>query len=130
MTHANRHEKSAAILDAISGGKSVRKACKENGVPDPTFLRWVEEDGFSEQYARAMESRADAMFEDLVEIADDRGEDVNRDRLRVDARKWALARMNPKKYGDRIEIDANHRVTVAEEPLAPEEWESQFTSES
>ena len=32
---------------------------------------------------------------------------IQRDRLRVDARKWALSKMNPKKYGDKqaIEMD-------------------------
>ena len=32
-------------------------------------------------------------------------ENIQRSRLRVDARKWAAARLAPKKYGDRIEHD-------------------------
>ena len=108
MTHPNRPEKIAAILALISSGKSARKACAEVGVPDPTFHRWVEEEGISEQYARAMEGRADAVFEDIIEIADntDPDADVQRDKLRVDSRKWAVARMAPRKYGDRL--DLNH----------------------
>ena len=108
MTHPNRPEKIAAILALISSGKSVRKACAEIGVPDPTFLLWVEQEGISEQYARAMEKRADAVFEDIIEIADnpDPNADVQRDKLRVDSRKWAVARMAPRKYGDRL--DLNH----------------------
>jgi hypothetical protein len=30
---------------------------------------------------------------------------VQRSRLRVDARKWMLGKMNPKKYGERLELD-------------------------
>ena len=36
-------------------------------------------------------------------------------RLRIDARKWALARMSPRKYGDRQTTDANVKVAVAPE---------------
>jgi len=32
-------------------------------------------------------------------------ENIQRSRLRVDARKWAAARLAPKKYGDRLEHD-------------------------
>lgn len=85
-----------------------------------TFFEWLEKDETRElikQYARAMEQRADVIFEEIIEIADDQGGDVqtdedgkeivnhnqiNRARLRVDARKWAVSKMLPKKYGDRI----------------------------
>ena len=108
MTHPNRPEKIAAILALISSGKSLRKACEQEGVPPSTMSRWIEEEGISEQYARAMEGRADAVFEDIIEIADnpDPNADVQRDKLRVDTRKWAVARMAPRKYGDRL--DLNH----------------------
>jgi hypothetical protein len=32
------------------------------------------------------------------------GEHVQRSRLRLDARKWALSKMAPKKYGDKLEL--------------------------
>ena len=32
-------------------------------------------------------------------------EHVNRSRLRIDARKWVLARMNAKKYGERVSTE-------------------------
>jgi hypothetical protein len=75
--------------------------------------------GFFAQYAKARELQAEAMFEELLSIADEvsvaevRTSDgmvelkldataVARNRLRVDARKWALARMAPRKYGDKV----------------------------
>jgi hypothetical protein len=33
-------------------------------------------------------------------------------RLQVDARKWILARMDPKKYGDKIEQTVEQKTTV------------------
>ena len=85
-----------------------------------TVLRWVgEDDALKEQYARAMETRADAIFEELLDIADDGQNDwmekelrdgavievpnhehITRSRLRFDARRWMLGKMQPKKYGD------------------------------
>ena len=63
-----------------------------------------------------MVQRSEAMFEDILEIADDTSRDtidtengekansewISRSRLRVDARKWMLSKMMPKKYGDKI----------------------------
>jgi hypothetical protein len=70
-------------------------------------------------YARATELRADRMAEEMLSIADNIGGDmitlpdgrevvdqavVNRDRLRVDSRKWLLSKMNPKKFGEKIDM--------------------------
>ena len=62
---------------------------------------------FREQYARAFQLRADAKFEELDDVSD---EAVNADsavqvqglRLKADNIKWQLARMNAKKYGDKV----------------------------
>ena len=74
---------------------------------------------FSEQYTRAREAQADALFEDILEIADDarndwmerngeddagwvaNGENLQRSRLRVDARKWMAGKLRPKVYGEK-----------------------------
>lgn len=91
-----------------------------------TWASWVNsDDKESKQYARtytsAIELRAEKHFDEIFEIADDVGNDVilnedgfpvenhkviQRDRLRVDARKWALSKMFPKKFGDKIAVDA------------------------
>ena len=73
-------------------------------------------------YALARERRADRMFEELIGIADDSKGDaevvdrkllinhanVQRDRLRVDTRKFALAKLMPRKYGDHVEHQHTH----------------------
>lgn len=95
------------ICSLIATGESLRSVCKRQGMPNTTkVMRWLREHkGFREQYANAMESRADAVFEELFNIADEVDEDsaaVAKARLRIDTRKWALARMNPRKYGDKV----------------------------
>ncbi|MBT8043576.1 MAG: hypothetical protein KJO79_01395 [Verrucomicrobiae bacterium] len=34
-------------------------------------------------------------------------ENIQRSRLRVDTRKWMTSKMKPKKYGDKLELDAD-----------------------
>ena len=69
-----------------------------------TWLR--ENEDFLERYARAREAQADKLFKESLEIADKATpENVSVARLQVDTRKWAAARLAPKKYGDRVEHD-------------------------
>lgn len=107
------------IINAISiDNMSLRAALRMNGMPtSETFFKWIDADKDKTiQYVRACEERADNIFEEILEIADDSSNDVRitedgiqtvnseivqRSKLRVDARKWMLGKMNPKKYGDR-----------------------------
>ena len=69
-----------------------------------TWLR--NDDDFLERYARAREAQADKLFKESLEIADKATpENVSVARLQVDTRKWAAARLAPKKYGDHISHD-------------------------
>lgn len=122
-TEELKKEKFDFIINEIELGSSLRKALQIYGMPSScTFYEWIEEDeSKAKQYARACNLRADNLFEEILEIADKQdkdvvGEDENgneivnhnivqRNRLQIDARKWMLAKLNPKKYGDRQEID-------------------------
>lgn len=84
------------------------------------FYSWLDEDeDKKKRYARACEVRAEKIFEEILDIADDATKDeiitesggkienkefVSRSRLKIDARKWVLSKMNPTKYGDRTVI--------------------------
>lgn len=114
------------IFDKILNGKPVRDVLKEEGMPDvTTFYRWIDEDvEKAKQYVRACEGRADAIFDEIIKIADDserdfveqtltddikissfNSEHVQRSRLRIDARKWIASKLNPKKFGDKTIIE-------------------------
>lgn len=99
----------------------MRSICRDSAMPAmSTVFKWLRENQqFSEQYEIAMEQRAGALFEEMFEIADESSNDtsvddngnvrtntevVARSRLRVDVRKWALSKMVPKKYGDRLDV--------------------------
>jgi hypothetical protein len=95
----------------IAEGRSVAEICAMPDMPSQqSVYTWLRNDGdFLERYARAREEQADRIFKECLEIAD-RNKDseesatrVQRDRLRIDTRKWAAARLAPKKYGDHIQ---------------------------
>lgn len=95
------------ICALLASGESLVKVCKRPGMPDKsTVFRWIAaHDDFRDKYAKATEARADAIFEEMFDIADDvipDSAEVAKARLRVDTRKWALSRMNPRKYGDKV----------------------------
>ena len=113
------------ICIGIVNGLSLRAILNQLGtIPAKTFFEWLREDeSKGKQYARATLERSELMFEDMIDIADDSDNDfedveitegvtarkfnpehVQRSRLRVDTRKWALSKMNPKKYGDKLDV--------------------------
>jgi hypothetical protein len=90
------------IAEQIASGKSIRTICAPDDMPAiSTIYRWLRVHPlFSEQYAKAKEDQADAMVEEMLDIADDTDEDVKRSRLKVDTRKWLASKFKAKKFGD------------------------------
>lgn len=138
-------ELAANICAQIAEGKSLRSICKQEGMPSgTTVFRWLGDNTkFREQYAHAREAQADFMAEEILDIADDgtndygfkEGEDadgegakpvflpenVQRSKLRVDARKWLASKMAPKKWGDfqrnETDLKVSGSITVQASPL-------------
>ena len=104
------------VLDGMAiGGLSCFKACQAAGVPNSTFMRWVDADAkLAERYAHAREDLIERMANEVLELADSdvpETGDGKRDwqaiqqrKLQVDSRKWLLSKLAPKKYGDRLEL--------------------------
>lgn len=111
------------ICRLIAEGEALRSICKRDGMPVRSAVhQWLLEHAeFAKQYETAQSLRADSLFDECLEIADDSSRDtvtktradgttyegfdfdhIARSRLRVDTRKWVCARMVPKKYGDRV----------------------------
>ena len=115
-------EKADAICARLAEGLSLRKACAAEGMAPMTVLGWVDaNEAFSVQYAQARARGYQLLADEIIEISDDSSRDiidtehgpktdaevVARSRLRVDSRKWMLAKMLPKIYGEKID----HNVT-------------------
>jgi hypothetical protein len=113
-------ELASLICSRLAEGESLRSICRDENMPAAsTVFGWLATDkAFSEQYTRACEARTNAMAEEILEIADDNSGDaitdpetgaermdaefVARSRIRIDTSKWLMARMAPKKYGDKV----------------------------
>lgn len=130
---------SAEIADAIcarlAGGESLRTVCKDDDMPSTvTAFAWMRKHPeFLNQYARAKEEAADALVEEMLDIADDgtndwmekhdadgacigyqlNGEHVQRSKVRIDARKWIAAKLKPKKYGEKVDISGQVNYTFS-----------------
>jgi hypothetical protein len=104
-----------------------------------TFYDWIESSAdFIDKYARATQYRADVMFEDMITISNTEQETIKTvfdgekttiikedhhqsRKLQIDTIKWALSKMQPKKYGDKIDLtnaggkfESNITVTKSE----------------
>ena len=89
-------------------GESLRKICKDDKMPcRKTVHLWLlDEDkkDFLYHYEISSNIGTDELFDELEEIADNQKGDVQRDRLRVDTRKWYLSKVLPKKFGDKMDF--------------------------
>jgi hypothetical protein len=112
------------ICIRMAAGESVRKICRDANMPCfRTVMAWVHDknhvacsDGFPEQYQAAMQSMAQNMFDELLEIADDDAHETQRSRLRVDTRKWYLSKCLPKVFGDKLNLDHSGEIGVRNIP--------------
>lgn len=57
--------------------------------------------------ARARDEKAEHLAEEIVAIADT-CIDPHKVRLQMDARKWYASKLAPKKYGEKLNLNARH----------------------
>jgi hypothetical protein len=109
------------ILFELSEGRTLRDICRADGMPAASTVRlWVVEDrdGFEARYGRARAFAQDDMHDEILEIVDDsrndwierrtrdggsvivpNRENIQRSRLRFDARRWMASNHAPKRSG-------------------------------
>lgn len=125
----------AELCARIADGDSLRTICAADDMPaKATVFKWLAAHAaFVDQYARAREAQADAMAEEILQIADDGSLDtfiddnghkrtdqevIGRSRLRVEARKWLMSKTAPKKYGDKMALtDGDGKPLAAAAPV-------------
>lgn len=120
------------IVHRLAEGEALIAICRDAHMPARSTVHgWYIDDveGFAAKYARARDAGLERMAEETIEIADDSGLDVvmtddgprpdgeviNRAKLRVDTRKWLLSKLAPKRYGDRLQVDATVSVEAMDD---------------
>lgn len=130
-------EITARICAEVAAGESVKEVCRQAWAPnEKTHYRWMAaypeyRDAITAARATGIERHAD----EIIAIADgaasalvdDTGKPIlhdgqpvlmpsneatNHARLKIDARKWIMAKLLPKKYGDKVEHEHSGGVTV------------------
>lgn len=104
------------ICERIGVGESLRAICRDEEMPAlSTVFRWLTiHPEFSDQYARAREEQAEALADEITDIADTE-EDVQRAKVRIDARKWVAGKLRPKKYGDKTQLEHSGEMKLTHE---------------
>ncbi|MCW2317619.1 hypothetical protein M2322_003183 [Rhodoblastus acidophilus] len=112
------------ICERLAEGKSLKAACAGDDMPTvSTVFRWLAaSEDFQKQYMLAREIQSHVMFDEILDIADTPKKGVKRvkkdgkvettetdmiehRRLQIDARRWMIAKLLPKKYGDRQQVE-------------------------
>jgi hypothetical protein len=111
MTRGRSSEFTEAVADTIceriADGESLRAICKDDTMPSTSSVcKWLGQfPEFAEQYARARELQADALFDDCLAIADNKSElaaeKADERRLQIDTRKWMAGKLKGK-YSDKV----------------------------
>ncbi len=105
--------KARAICLRLANGESLRAICKRKYYPSRyAVMRWLRvNESFRNQYAQAREEQAEYYLEEIIDMTnaptleEDSNVKVQRDKLGIDTRKWAMERMAAKKYGSKQSID-------------------------
>jgi hypothetical protein len=101
------HTAMMLIRAKMTLGKSLSQICREEGMPSlTTVMRWLDEDeggALREHYMRAREALGDSFAERTLDVIFDEDDDPNNKRVKLDGLKWLAGKMNPKRYGDKVE---------------------------
>lgn len=115
------------IIERIANGESLREIVlnspREEIPSFPTFFQWISQNKeLSKQYACACEIRSEILFDEMLYISDNTeegevltekengtvekktGDMTQHRKLKIDTRKWILSKMNPKRFGDKLDI--------------------------
>jgi hypothetical protein len=115
----------AVILERVTSGMSLSTAIKSDGMPvwSTVQLRIANDEAFRSKYDDAIQTRADLLAEQILDLADETMPEwlegsgasawVQQKRLQVDARKWVASKLKPRTYGDRLDVSvSDNRISV------------------
>lgn len=106
-------------------------------MPDKaTVFRWIRTNkDFCDQYTRAKQESADALVEEMIDIADESDKDfiidddgnpvrpnielMMRSKLRIETRKWISSKLKPKKYGDKLDLTSDGKRIESPAIISP-----------
>lgn len=104
------------VLKQICSGMSLKMIfgeSAENGKNVWEFYAYLNSDAsLIQSYRRAQEARAEVLADEVISISDEE-RDAQRARNRIDARKWYASKMQPQKYGDRLDLNITQPIDIS-----------------
>lgn len=109
------------VLECISSGMSLQEALENDmsQIDMRPYMTWIHRDEERKaRFYKAQEIRADVIADEIVSIADGKNpcgeimDDVARDRLRIDARKFVLEKQAPARYGEKRTLNITHSIDI------------------
>ncbi len=117
------------ICDRISKGEPLAAICRDEHMPsDRTVRNWQKSnEAFSSAIAGARETGFDVIAAECLDIADETGRDtiygkegeerpntewISRSKLRIETRLKLLAKWDPKRYGDKLDLNHSGGISI------------------
>lgn len=106
-------DRAAKCIELIAEGALLPTAVESAGLCITKFMDLLSENpSLATDYGRAQQSRAEIMAAEVVAIADS-DDDPQRAKNRMQARQWLASKLNPRKYGDRLDINIEQRIDIS-----------------
>ena len=124
------------IIERLTNGETLSGICRDPKLPARTTILYYrnKNPAFADRYARARRDQMEKWEDEIIDISDDGTTDyitkigqngaeyqavdqehIQRSRLRVDTRKFLMAKIAPHVYGDHVEVKHGGDVTVQHE---------------
>ena len=106
------------ICNRLSEGEPLAQICRDSGMPSDQVVReWaLKDESVSTAIAQARARGFDTIAQECLQIADDTNEDPQSRRVRIETRLKLLAKWDPKRYGEKVDVehkgDINVRVVI------------------
>lgn len=117
------------VLGKIAEGMSIRGACnylRKQGIKVPSaarFVRWVmHKPERWQRYTRAQVAASELLADEMDRLAERAGDGVTdpgmlgaqirKAELRINTRKWTLAKRSPARFGDRLQHEHSGSISV------------------
>lgn len=124
LLHVEYEQIFERVVEDVYRGRSLQSLIQDDhrAISYEDFLRWVKRDPTRhERFKEAQEMRTEFLAGEILEIADgiesvdpSSPDTVNRDKLRIDTRKWLMSAHNRKRYGETKQIELGGTVSITE----------------
>ena len=124
LLHVEYEQIFERVVEDIYRGRSLQSLIEDDhrAISYEDFLRWVKrEPTRHERFKEAQEMRTEFLAGEILEIADgvvtidaNSNDTVNRDKLRIDTRKWLMSAHNKKRYGEIKQVELGGTISITE----------------